>query len=55
MSKRLFFLLVIAGCVLTNCVTSKGETVLQVKPDKMPTVIVYAVDAIEPEKKADRR
>ena len=52
MSKKLSLLLAIAGCVLTNCLTSKGETTPQVKPDKMPTVIVYAVDAIEPEKKA---
>ena len=52
MSKKLFLLLAIAGCVLTNCLTSKGETEPQTKPGKMPTVIVYAVDAIEPEKKA---
>ena len=48
----MFILLAIAGCVLTNCLTSKGETEPQTKPGKMPTVIVYAVNAIEPEKKA---
>jgi hypothetical protein len=52
MSRKLFLFLAIVGCVLTNCLTSKGETTPQAKSDKMPTVIVYAVDAIEPEKKA---
>ena len=52
MSRKLSLLLAIAGCVLTNCLTSKGEATPQAKPDKMPTVIVYAIDAIEPEKKA---
>jgi hypothetical protein len=52
MSRKLSLLLTIAGCVLTNCLTSKGEATPQAKPDKMPTVIVYAIDAIDPEKKA---
>jgi hypothetical protein len=52
MSEKLFILLAIAGCAVAGCLTSKGEATPQAKPDKMPTVIVYAVDAIEPEKKA---
>ena len=52
MSGKLFILLAIAGCAVTGCLTSKGEATPQTKPDKMPSVIVYAVDAIDPEKKA---
>ena len=51
MSKNLSILLAIAICAAA-CLTSKGETEPQAKPDKLPTVIVYAVNAIEPEKKA---
>ena len=50
--KKMFFSLALVGSVLTNCLASKGEATPPAKPHKMPTAIVYAVDAIEQEKKA---
>ncbi|MFA6176560.1 MAG: DUF4838 domain-containing protein [Phycisphaerae bacterium] len=52
MRRRLVLLLVITSCTLSGCLPSKNAVELQTKPDKLPTLIVYAVDAIEPEKKA---
>ena len=48
----MFLLLAIAGCAIVGCLSSQKETGVQTKPDKLPTVIAYAVDAIEPEKNA---
>ena len=52
MNKNLTLLLAITICALTNGLTSKGGTEPQIKSYKLPTVIVYPANAIEPEKKA---
>ncbi|MEI6421945.1 MAG: DUF4838 domain-containing protein [Lentisphaerota bacterium] len=52
MSKRMFLFMVLASCAVLGCMTSNGMEGLQAKSNKLPSVIVYAVDSIESEQKA---
>ena len=52
MSRKTIIFLMMSACASISCLALKAGTAPQIKPDKMPTVIVYAVNAIDPEKKA---